>query len=346
MPKKANTFKDILAKRLKNVTYELTTLDDEDNSPIIVTNYLTTGSMALDWVMGSGLPSGRIVELYGEESSGKSLIAYQVVVSALERDMDVLYIDSEHAVSDTILTNLGVDKSRVTYADPDVMEEVFELMETAMNIVAEDDNHPGLLIVWDSIAATSVKMEQEADYGKSTMGRHANVMSQGLRKLTGLISQTQTYALFINQTRENIGVMFGDKVSTFGGKALKFHASIRIQLYKPKKIKAKKRGQIRVIGADTKALCVKNKLSPPYREANLPIYFGHGINDEEALYSTLKVLEIIKVSGPSNTLLIDKEQVKFLKKDWPNILDTYYEEIETELFKEPEEYELVEGEDD
>lgn len=329
---------DALNKRLKNTDYTITSLEGDD-TPISVADRLSTGSMALDWVMGGGLPQGRIVELYGEESSGKSLIAYQCAAQAQSAGMDVLYIDAEHAVSHKIVTALGVDLETITYAEPSVMEDVFRLIENALDIVANIKDHPGLLIVWDSVAATSVAMEQDADYGKSTMGRHANVMSQSLRKLTGKIARTKAYVLFINQTRENIGVMFGDKVSTFGGKALKFHASVRVQLYKPAKIRTVVRGQKRVIGAKTRALCVKNKVAAPYREAILPIYFGSGIKDSEAIFETLKALGAIKMTpgNAANKLIIFEEEYLFQTHKWNEVFEKHYEDIEYYLFQEDDE---------
>lgn len=301
---------------------EISTLDSED-SPCVVAEWASTGCLVLDYIMGDGLPVGRIVEIYGEPSSGKSLIAAQVAARAQdEYDATVVYIDTETAVSIPMIQEVGVDVSKLIYASPDTMEEVFSILEEA---IKANDKGGLLLMIWDSIAATSIKMEMEKNYGEATVGTHARFMSQGLRKLTRYISKNNCVLLLINQTRAKIGVMYGDKVATFGGAAVPFHSSIRLYLDVGKKIKVGKS----VIGIEMGARVTKNKVAMPFREARLPVYFGHGIDDELATLYYLQDNDIVTTSGSWHYLDFGNgtEKIKFQKKDWTELYDKHYDEI-------------------
>lgn len=182
-----------------------------------------------------------------------------------------------------------------------------------------------MLIVWDSIAATSTNRELDANYGSATVGEHARIISQAMRKLVKQISKKKACALFLNQTREKIGVMFGDKEDTFGGKAVPFYASVRIRLKKGQKItEGGKKGE-RVIGIGARVSNVKNKVAEPFREAEMPIYFGYGIDDAEASLELLKDLDHVKVGGAWYTLPLNGNELRFQKKEWP---DLYYDNAE------------------
>lgn len=298
---------------------------DDPGSPCIVKQWLSTGCLALDSIMGGGFPVGRIIELYGDTSTGKSLIAAQAVawVQQSYPDATTLYIDTERAVSLDIMRDIGVDTSRLMYSDPDTIEDVFELMED----VLEHKGDQLCFIVWDSVAATTAQQEKDADYGKPTMGKHALLMSQGLRKFNRLISGHNACALFINQTRQQIGVMFGDDETTFGGKALPFYSSIRIRLKKGRKITHVNGKRKEVIGIYATAQVVKNKVAKPFLEAELPIYFGYGIDDAEASLLYLKSVDCIVTNGGWFTITIGGNEHKFQSAGWGELYDTYYHDI-------------------
>ncbi len=299
---------------------------DDDDSPCVVSEWISTGCLALDAIMGGGLPVGRLVEIFGDPSTGKSLIASQVAAIAQQMDATVLYIDTETAVSKDMMAEVGVDVSKLLYASPDTVEEVFTIMDQAIESKTTLDPEGLLVIIWDSISATSIKQEMDAEYGKATMGRHAALISQGLRKITRKIAKCSVVFLAINQTREKIGIMFGDNTATFGGKAVSFHSSIRIHLHMKDKIKDPDK---HIIGINVKAVVEKNKLAVPYRETILPIYFGHGIDDSRASLAILKETGIIEKNGSWFVISIDGKEHKFnFTGDWDKLYDKQYDDIE------------------
>lgn len=296
------------------------TLDDE-SSPCVVIAFLSTGTYVLDSIMGGGLPLGRVVEIYGDTSTGKSLLAAQACASCQEDGGVAVYIDTETAVSLPIMQAVGVDVESLVYMAPDTVEDVFKAMEIAI----ENKGDEVMLIVWDSIAATSARAEMDKDTGAVGYMTHARIISQGLRKLTRLISRQQVSVLFLNQAKTNIGVLFGDKVATFGGKSIGFHSSIRIMMSGGKSyIKDSKK---RVLGITAKAKVVKNKIAPPFREAELPIYFGHGVDDAEAAFLYLKKAGMLEPSGRSYTMPLKGKELKFTKKSWEVVHDQNYDII-------------------
>jgi recombination protein RecA len=313
-----NIMKDLTTK--KSHKFDVSLLSDE-NSPCVVSEWLSTGCLALDTIMGGGLPYGRITEIYGDNSTGKSLIAAQLAAIAQQDGVIVVYADTESAVSIKIMEAVGVDIKNLIYSSPDTIEEIFDLFQSSIESKASRSKDTRMLIIWDSVAATSSDAEMVAEYGKSAMGRHAALISQAMRKFTRILAKEHVAALFLNQTREKIGVMFGDNVTTFGGKAIGFHSSIRIQLKMGQKIK--EGGKI--VGIESRANCVKNKLSHPYLCASLPIYFGHGIDDELASFHYLKDAKIMKSSG--SWYEIDGIKDKFQQKGWAEIYDKNYELI-------------------
>jgi len=311
----------LIGKLNKNKDRPAVMLANSDDSPCVVTEWISTGCLPLDDILGGGLPVGRIVEIYGDSSTGKTLIAEMVVLTAQQQGFIVIYIDTERAVSLDLMEELGIDTSKLIYADPDTMEEVFQLME---DVLTEKDGDDKVLFIWDSVAATTVEQEKNKDYGSAHMGRHALIMSQGLRKLNRLIAKHTATALFINQTRQKIGIMFGDDEATFGGKALAFYSSIRIRLKKGKKIKDA--GQ--VIGILGHANIVKNKVAVPFKEADLPIYFGEGVDDAEACLLYLKQLGHVDTKGGWSLIKFGDIEIKFQAATWvAKVYDIHYDNI-------------------
>ena len=293
-----------------------------DDSPCVVGEWLSSGCLALDRIMGGGFPVSRITEIYGDTSTGKSLIAAQVAALAQEDDHIVFMIDTESAVRLTIMKAVGVDIDNLIYSAPDTVEDVFKQFDAAID--AKNKHYPDnlIVIIWDSVAATSALSEMEDDYGKTGYLTHARVISQALRKITRKITKNRVCAVFLNQTKENIGVTFGDKETTFGGKAIAFSSSVRIRLKLGAKIKSKKR----IIGLDTVATIVKNKVAEPFHEAKLPIYFGHGIDDALASYYWLDSNG--EFEGASwKTMVLDGKKLKFQKAGWRKIFDEHFDEI-------------------
>ena len=249
---------------------------------------IPTGSLALDVALGiGGLPKGRIVEIYGPESSGKTTLALHVVAEAQRRGGEVAFVDAEHALDPTYAHALGVKVEDMLISQPDTGEQALEITEALVRSGAID------VIVVDSVAALVPRAEIEGEMGDSYVGLHARLMSQALRKLTGAIGKTNTIVIFINQLREKVGVMYGNPEVTTGGRALKFYASIRIDV---RRIEAIKNGS-EIIGNRTRAKVVKNKMAPPFREAEFDIMYGEGIVREGELIDLGVKLDLVQKAG-------------------------------------------------
>ena len=249
---------------------------------------IPTGSLQLDFALGvGGLPKGRIVEIYGPESSGKTTVALHCIAQAQKAGGTAAFIDAEHALDPIYASKLGVDIDELYVSQPDNGEQALDICEALVRSGAID------IVVVDSVAALVPKAEIEGDMGDSHVGLQARLMSQALRKLTGVISKTNAIVIFINQLREKVGVMYGNPETTTGGKALKFYASVRIDIRKSEAIKDGKE----VIGNRTKIKIVKNKVAPPFRSCVVDMLYGEGISREGELLDIAVEQDIVKKSG-------------------------------------------------
>ncbi|HEY0558709.1 MAG: recA protein [Mycobacterium sp.] len=299
-------------------------LGDEVRPPIQV---IPTGSIALDIALGiGGLPRGRIVEIYGPESSGKTTVALHAIANAQAAGGIAAFIDAEHALDPSYAQKLGVDTDALLVSQPDTGEQALEIADMLIRSGAID------IIVIDSVAALVPRAEIEGEMGDSHVGLQARLMSQALRKMTGAISNSKTTAIFINQLREKIGVMFGSPETTTGGKALKFYASIRLDV---RRIETLKDGQD-AVGNRTRVKVVKNKVSPPFKQAEFDILYGIGISREGSLIDMGVEHGMVRKSGAWYTYEGDqlgqgKENARTFLRDNPDLADELEKRIKEKL---------------
>ncbi len=284
---------------------------------------ISTGSLSLDVALGiGGIPKGRIIEIFGPESSGKTTLALHCLAEVQKNGGEAAFIDAEHALDPVYAKNLGVDIDNLIVAQPDTGEQALEIAEALIRSGAID------LVVVDSVAALVPKAEIDGDMGDAHIGLQARLMSQGLRKLAGTISKTNATIIFINQLREKVGIMFGNPETTPGGRALKFYASVRLDIRKVENIKVN--GE--VLGSRTRVKVVKNKVAPPFREAEFDIIYGKGISKEGNILDLAVNLDIIEKSGSWFSYKGEKigqgrENVKVYFEEHPEVMNEVEKKI-------------------
>ena len=288
---------------------------------------ISTGAVSLDYALGiGGMPRGRVIEIFGPESSGKTTLALQVIAEAQKGGGMAVFVDAEHALDAQYAKKLGVDLDNLLVSQPDNGEQALEIVETLVRSASVD------VVVVDSVAALVPRAEIEGEMGEAQMGLQARLMSQALRKLTGIVSKSKTSLIFINQLREKIGVMFGNPETTTGGRALKFYASVRVDI---RRIGAIKDGDV-VVGGRTRVKIVKNKVAPPFREAEFDVMYGEGISREGDLLDLAVDRKIVEKSGTwfafsGERLGQGRENVKQFLKENPAISKAIEERVRKEL---------------
>lgn len=288
---------------------------------------ISTGSISIDYALGiGGVPRGRVTEIYGPEASGKTTLALQIVAQAQAKGGHAAFVDAEHALDPKYMKKLGVDLDNLLVSQPDNGEQALEIVEVLVRSGGVD------VVVVDSVAALVPRTEIEGDMGDAQVGLQARLMSQALRKLTGVVAKSHTSLIFINQLRMKIGVMFGNPETTTGGRALKFYSSIRIDIRRIGAIK----DADRVVGGRTRVKVVKNKLAPPFREAEFDIMYGEGISREGDLLDLAVDKNIVEKSGTwfsysGERLGQGRENVKRLLKEKPELFVTIERQVRKEL---------------
>ena len=323
----AGIIADELNKQFKHqqVAYFL----DEGSNPTDVTDFISTGSTILDLAIANrpngGVAVGKITELNGLEGSGKSLIGSHLLASTQRKDGVAVYIDTESAVSQEFLRAIGVDTKKMLYVHLETVEEIFDTIETIVTKIRESNKDKLVTILVDSLAAASTKVEMDADFDKDGWANaKAIIISKAMRKITQMIARQKVALVFTNQLRQKLGVMFGDPWTTSGGKALPFHSSTRVRFKNAGQIKDKKNN---TIGIKIKGQVIKNRLGPPMRTAEFPLYFDKGIDNYGSWLTVMKEHKICKVGGAWYTLQhCDTEtgefikEYKFLSKDFEKLM--------------------------
>ena len=304
-----------------------------DSSSNMVVEAVPTGSLGLDIALGvGGVPKGRIVEIYGPESSGKTTVALHMVAEVQKRGGIAGFIDAEHALDPVYAKNIGVDIDNLYISQPDNGEQALEITETMVRSGAVD------IVIVDSVAALVPKAEIEGDMGDSHVGLHARLMSQALRKLTAAISRSNCVVIFINQLREKVGVMFGNPETTTGGRALKFYASVRLDVRRTETLK--QGGEM--VGNHVKVKVVKNKVAPPFKQAEFDIMFGTGISREGEILALASECNVVNKSGAwysynGERIGQGRENVKIFLKDHPEICEEIEKQVRIQYHLLPEE---------
>ena len=284
---------------------------------------IASGSLGLDLALGiGGMPRGRIVEIYGPESSGKTTLALHIIAEAQKRGGTCAFIDAEHALDPLYARKLGVDVDNLLISQPDAGEQALEITDTLVRSGAID------VLVIDSVAALVPRAELEGEMGDSHMGLHARLMSQALRKITGSVSRSKTMLVFLNQIRMKIGVMFGNPETTTGGNALKFYASIRLEIRRIGQIKDREE----VVGNQTRVKVVKNKLAPPFRQVEFDIMYGEGISKVGELIDLGVKAGVVEKSGAwfsydSTRIGQGRENAKQFLRDHPDMADSIEKKV-------------------
>lgn len=303
-------------------------LGGEDESHL-VKKWISTGCLSLDLAISNrphgGLPVGRIIELTGLEQSGKSLLAAHIVATTQQNDGITVYIDTESSLDAKFLTAIGVDVSKMIYISTNILEEAFETIEDVIFKIREHDKDKLVTIILDSVAAATTKIENAADYDKDGYATaKAIIMSKSMRKITNLVESQNILCVFTNQLRQKMNApLYGDQYTTPGGKALQFHASVRLRLKGVGKIKEKVNGVETVVGQEVECEVVKNRVGPPLRKIRYRIYYDSGIDSNDGFLKMLKDYNIIKQGGAWYNYKIGDEEIKFLAKEFPDLLESH-----------------------
>ena len=298
-------------------------LDGSDSTPTDIKEFISTGSSILDLAISNrpngGIAVGRITELNGLESSGKSLIGTHILAETQKKGGVAVYIDTETSVSREWLETIGIDVQNLLYLHVETVEDIFECIENIITKIRESDRDRLVTILVDSLAAASTKVEMEADFDKDGWATaKAIVISKAMRKITQMVGRERVALVFTNQLRQKLGVMFGDPWTTSGGKALPFHSSTRIRLKNMGQIKDTKKN---TLGMKARAQIIKNRLGPPLRHADFNLYFDSGIDDKGSWLQVMKDHKLVKVAGAWYTIKFEGEDIKFQSKDFKKVLD-------------------------
>ena len=328
---------DVNSEKLKALDLAMTQIDRQfgkgsimrlgDDAAVIEISAIPTGSISLDVALGiGGIPRGRIIEIYGPESSGKTTLALHIIAEAQKLNGLAAFIDAEHALDAGYAKNLGVDTDNLLISQPDTGEQALEITETLIRSGALD------IVVIDSVAALVPRAEIEGEMGDAQMGLQARLMSQAMRKLSGAISKSKACVIFINQLREKIGVMFGNPETTTGGRALKFYSSVRIDI---RRIGSIKDGE-RIVGNRTQVKVVKNKVSPPFRSGTFDVMYGVGISKAGEILDLAANENIVEKSGTwfsygEERLGQGRENVKSLLEGNPDLLAQIEQKVREKL---------------
>lgn len=345
---KPSLFNDMLIDALKSDVGGSSFILGRDDSPSDVKEWISTGNTVLDMCIsnnpdsGGGVPVGRLTEIHGDSSTGKSLLGYTILKNCAEKGGVSVLLDTENSANEEFMNMLGLNpEENLVYSVPDTVEDVFKSIETIIRTTRKSDKGRLVTIVWDSVAATSTKKEMEEDVGQANVALMARTIGQGMRKIKRLLGHERIALIFLNQLRSKIGVVFGDPYTTPGGNAIPFFADVRIRLYTAGKITIAKD----VIGITTKAKVIKTRFGPPFREAMLKVYFDRGLVQEESWEEYLKTKKFItSISGTRNfKLKLDgseeaheyksKEFVEFIRSN-PELRKKIEQMIRNDLYVE------------
>jgi len=315
---------DLIADAEKNAKISVTKLSDPE-SLCHVSQWLSTGIMPLDIIMNGGFPVRRITEIYGDNSTGKTLLATQAIISTQEQGGFSVYADPESALDPDRLKDLGVDNDKLAYIAPNTVDEVFKALIELIDFKNKHIGKDGLMtFVWDSVASIATMDELDADsYEARNYPTAARSISGAMRKIIREVASNNVCLVLTNQTRQKLGVMFGDGATTYGGKAIGFYSTMRIELQNRAKLKESNK---RIVGVQTQATVVKNRFGPPYRHTLLPVYYDYGIDEAECAFNMLKELDLLKGKG-WYTLQLGKQEHKFQKKTFSKVFDDHYDKI-------------------
>lgn len=310
-----------ILKHIKDKRPKSTLITLSDKGAISrVTEFISTGCPPLDWIMGGGVPVGRMTEIYGDTSTGKTLLAEHILAETQAMGGVAVLLDTETAIDDQLAETIGINLEELIYDNPDTVEDIYDVIQELLDAKRDEDPNGLMTIVWDSVAATSSREEIEKirkdGLGGATVATHARLISKMMRVMKKMVAKERLALVMLNQTREKIGVMFGNNKSTFGGRAIGYYSSVRLELALKSKIKD--RGQ--VVGINVRAYVAKSKVAPPFGQCIIPILFDVGMDEPGAVLEWLKDDKVVRVSGAWQYLeLGDGNELKFQRPGWPQL---------------------------